>query len=877
MSSSNKESNSNFDQEKFKQYGKRFEYYFDIFYRVMKGLVGLLILLLLVGGALAGGTVIGYFASLVEDAPMPTHAQMQSQIYDYNVKSTLYYADNSMISDVQSDLLRTPVPLEDISPLVIQGVIATEDENFFIHEGIVPKALIRAGVQELSGAPLVTGGSTLTQQLVKQQILSAEVTHSRKAVEILYATHLENAVDKEEILEAYLNVSPFGRNNFGQNIAGIEEAAQGIFGVSPAELNLPQAAFLAGLPKSPISYSPYNQYGEIKEDVSAGIYRQQEVLYSMYREGYIDRETHQEALNYDITADFLARDNENITNPAQSYVYDLVRREAVNVLAKRLMQVDGLSEERIQEILQESRTVPEITEEDSEERKAEKTQLANEINENLDLQNAYMAEADNELVNGGYDVYSTIDPTLHRAVNQKINETQGAFGQEQPYTWKDANGVTHTTQEKYPVQVGGTLIENETGKVLAFVGGRDYEINQANNAFDSRRLSGSVLKPLVVYGPALAEGIVTPATIIPDMKWVLEQPGSRPHDVTNIRETTNQWRDVRHWLTVSQNIPASRLYVQMINDHVDIAQYARSMGFGPEAIGDIEFSRPSTALGGLLRGPTATEIAGAYAAIGNGGVFNSPYIIDRIENTDGEVIYAHEPDPVRVWSEEVNYMLYDILREVTGPIGTGRMVSNYMDFEVDLASKTGTSDNDYDVWYAGVTPNVSLTTWMGYDRQIRLLDYGGLRPSFRNLRNWANIMNVVHDVKPEVLGLNETVPEPDGITSESVLVGTGMKAGEVDLPNGDTIRVGGETKTEIFSEDNVPETTTYDFAQGATEEELEEFWSSRRGRRRRRPSRSNEDENDEQEDEDKDNDEDNEDEEDSSDEKDNEENDENED
>src|SRR5699024_11930730 len=108
-----------------------------------------------------------------------------------------------------------------ISHFILDAIIATEDENFQEHEGIVPKAIIRAGIQEVSGASQVSGGSTLTQQLIKQQILSAEVTHSRKAIEILYALHLENEFEKEEIIEAYMNISPFGRNNNGQNIAGI--------------------------------------------------------------------------------------------------------------------------------------------------------------------------------------------------------------------------------------------------------------------------------------------------------------------------------------------------------------------------------------------------------------------------------------------------------------------------------------------------------------------------------------------------------------------------------------------------------------------------------------------------------------------------------
>lgn len=851
MSSDNKNEHSNFDQEKLKQYGKKFGYYFDIFYRVMKGLIGVVILLLFVGGALAGGTVIGYFASLVEDTPTPTHAEMAAEIHNYNRKSTLYYADNRIISDVQSDLLRTPISIENVSPLIIQGVIATEDENFFVHEGIVPKALIRAGVQELSGAPTVTGGSTLTQQLVKQQILSAEVTHSRKAVEILYATHLENSFEKEEILEAYMNISPFGRNNLGQNIAGVEEAAQGIFGVSASEVNLPQAAYLAGLPQSPITFNPYNQYGEVKEDLSAGIYRQQEVLYSMYREGFIDSETHSEAYNYDIAADFIARESDDNRNPHQSYAYDLVRDEARDILKVKLMQDDGLADERISELLNENRVVTEeMLETDAE--------LAETINNNYEIYNEYHTLAENELINGGYSVHSTIDAPLHNAINQRINDIQGSFGANK--TYEDANGEM---QEAF-VQVASTMIENETGRIMAFVGGRDYEISQHNNAFDTNRLSGSVLKPIFVFGPALAEEIITPATIIPDEAFEVPD-GNSTQPISNIGPTTNRWRDVRHWLTVSQNIPTSRLYMQMLEENINVAQYVRGLGIGSDTITDGDFSNPSSALGGFSRGPTATEIAGAYAAIGNGGVFNTPYVIERIEDANGEVIYQHEPDPTRVWSEEVNYLLYDILRDVTGSIGTARVLPNFTNLNMDLASKTGTSDSDKDVWYAGVTPNVSLTTWMGYGGvQLNLEFSDGWRPSHRNIRNWANIMNVAYDVRPEIIGLNETVQQPSGITSESVLTATGMKAGNVELPNDDTVRASGQTKTEIFASNNVPGTTTYDFAAGASDEELEDFWSDIISSQRN----SNDDDNDDEdsdEDENDSNDEDSSEEEDSED------------
>lgn len=805
MSSDNNNFFSNFDNEKLKKFGSKFSYYFDIFYRVIKAFAGFIALVLAVVVFLGGGAALGYFASLVEEIPTPTQAEMETQINDYNRKSTLYYADNSVISDLRSDLIRTPVNLDNISPLIINAVIATEDENYLIHEGVVPKALVRAAAQELTNASSVSGGSTLTQQLIKQQILSSEVTHSRKAVEILYALHLENHFDKDQILEAYMNVSPFGRNNIGQNIAGIEEAAQGIFGVPASEVNLPQASFLAGLPQSPISYNPYTQSGDIKEDLSAGIYRQQEVLYSMFREGYITQEEYQAALEYDIVADFLQRSDEDENNSSHSYEYDLVESEGRNIIIDLMLEEDGITDE----------------------------QLA----ENPALWDEYYEEADYEMRNSGYKIYSTIDPALHHAIQNRVTETQDQFGQTRTLTSTDDNGETVTTE--FETQVGGTLTENATGRVLAFVGNRSYEYSEFNNAFDSRRHSGSVIKPLITYGPALAENFITPATVIPDTELIVPHGGG--HNIKNFGRTTNDWRDARYWLQISQNIPNTKIYLAMLDEGINPAKYVRALGIGPEAITDDEFGNPSTSLGGYGAGPTPTELAAAYSAIGNGGVFNSPYVIEKIENGNGEVVYEHEANPTRVWSEAVNYILYDMLRDVTTE-GTGRAALQYLDFSTDLASKTGTSDETVDVWFAGVTPKVSLVTWMGYDNQnLSLLDFNGLTPPQRNIRNWSNIMNVAHNVKPEILGVNERISPPadNSVTNESVLASTGMKSGRVSLPNNRTAQISGSTKTEMFVRGNVPGTTTYDFAIGAKPEELADFWSDYVNSQRRRSNNNN--------------------------------------
>src|SRR5690625_6590696 len=159
----------------------------------------------------AGGVGAGYFASLVKDEPIRSYEDMRKDIYNYEETSKLYFANNKYIGDIRSDLHREEIELEDVSELVIQAVLATEDQLFYEHNGIVPKAIVRALYQEVANSDARTGGSTLTQQLIKNQILTNEVSFERKAKEILLAMRLENFFEKDEILEAYLNIISYGR------------------------------------------------------------------------------------------------------------------------------------------------------------------------------------------------------------------------------------------------------------------------------------------------------------------------------------------------------------------------------------------------------------------------------------------------------------------------------------------------------------------------------------------------------------------------------------------------------------------------------------------------------------------------------------------
>src|SRR5699024_2685519 len=236
-----------------------------------------------------GGIGAGYFASLVKDEPIRSYESMEKDIYNYEETSKMYFDNDVYIGDIKSDMHREESDLEDVSDLIIQATKATEDQNFDEHNGVVPKAIVCAVMQEAMDTDVKTGGSTLTQQLIKNQLLTNEVSFDRKAKEILLAMRLENFFTKDQILEAYLNIIPYGREASGQNIAGIETAAQGVFGIDAKDVNLPQAAYLAGLPQSPSAYTPFKNQGGIKDEAAleTGINRMNTVLKRMYDEEYI--------------------------------------------------------------------------------------------------------------------------------------------------------------------------------------------------------------------------------------------------------------------------------------------------------------------------------------------------------------------------------------------------------------------------------------------------------------------------------------------------------------------------------------------------------------------------------------------------------------
>ena len=694
-------------------------------YDVVWNIILFFIIIGAMGIMFAGGVGAGYFASLVKDEPLRDYDEMKSDIYNYEQTSKIYFAGDEYIGDIRAELHREVISLDDISPTVIDAVVATEDQLFYEHNGVVPKAIVRAMYQEFSSSNAKTGGSTLTQQLIKNQILTNEVSFDRKAKEILLAMRLENFFEKDEIMEAYLNIIPYGRDASGQNIAGIEMAAQGIFGEDADDLSIPQAAFIAGLPQNPYAYTPFKANGDVKdeEELAAGITRMETVLKRMYKEEFISEKEYKKAKDYDITKDFAKKAPSSIEKyPA--IVIELEER-ARKILLEQIAKDDGYDME--------------------------------EINENEDLKDEYENLADRALRMNGYHIHSTIDKDMYEAMDKVVKD----------YPYFGPDKTIPETGDVEQEETGAILIENDTRKILAFSPGRDHNATDRANdhAFDTKRSPGSTIKPLLVYGPAMDLGEAQPGSVIAD----IELEGA--YKPKNVSGAFYGLVSAREGLVQSHNVTTVKLY-QEILDKNPAKDYLMKMGYSNLSAEDQE--RPSLAIG-------ATDVSvennvNSFATFGNDGKYEDAYMIEKITDADGETIYEHESDTERVFSKETNYLTIDMMRDVLTEGTASYIPSKLKHGGVDWAGKTGTSQDVKDTWFIGTNPNVTFGTWIGYDTPSSVQCPGcSLSYPQRNQELWTRMVNALSDVDSEIMAPSKSFKQPDNIVTASYCETSGMK------------------------------------------------------------------------------------------------------
>lgn len=743
----------------------------SVFLRTFKLLSNFFYIILLLVFFLGAGLGFGYLASQVESVKVPSKAKLVKEVNTLTRISQINYSNGSLISKIDTDLLRTPVKSDAISDNVKKAVIATEDENFKEHQGVVPKAVFRATIGSLLGVGESSGGSTLTQQLIKQQILGDDPTFKRKTKEIIYALALERYMSKDDILTDYLNVSPFGRNNKGQNIAGVEEAARGIFNVSAKQLTVPQAAYIAGLPQSPIAYSPYRADGRFKskEDLALGLKRAQNVLYNMYRTGVLSKEDYESYRKYDISKDF--RQPETAQSQTHDFLYYSAMEEAQKAMYQYLIKRDKVSSQDLK---------------------------------NDTTKEAYQKLAEQELRLGGYTVKTTINQKVYAAMQTAVQQHGGSLD--------DGTGR---------VEVGNVLLNNETGAVIGFIGGRDYETNQNNHAFDTARSPGSSIKPILAYGPAIDQGIMGSASIVSNYPTTY----SSGQKILHVGDEGTTMMTLQEALNKSWNIPAFWTYQTLLEKGVDVQSYMEKMGYSIP-----EYNIESLPLGGGVE-TTVAQQANGYQTIANGGVYQPYYMIEQITASDGTVVYKHESKPVTVYSKAAASIMSDLLK---GPISSGDTTTfksklgaiNSGLANVDWTGKTGTTENYSDVWLVLSTPQVTLSGWAGHDDNTSLASMTGYN---NNAQYMAQLVNAINQADPNVLGTNRRFGLDGSVIKAEVLKSTGLKPATVNV-NGRSVSLDGDKVTSYWAK-NGPGDTTYKFAIGGTDSDYQKAWASILGSR----------------------------------------------
>ena len=732
----------------------------------IKGVLNTLFILGFIGGLFGAGVALGYGVALFDKAKVPQSEDLVKQVKNISSISEIVYADGSVIASIESDLLRTSVSSEEISDNLKKAIVATEDEHFLEHKGVVPKAVIRATLGTFAGLGSSSGGSTLTQQLIKQQVVGDAPTLARKATEIFDALALERVMGKDEILTAYLNIAPFGRNHKGQNIAGVQQAAEGIFGIDANKLSIPQAAFLAGLPQSPITYSPYENTGELKsdEDLELGLKRAKGVLYNMYRTGALTKEEYDQYKDYNLKQDFLPSGTVNAVS--RDYLYFTAMAEATDRMYDYLVQQDNVSS---QELKKEA------------------------------VQKAYHERAEQELSKGGYKITTTINKKIHNAMQNAV-----------------ANYGRLVDDSTGQPEVGNVLMDNKTGAVLGFVGGRNYQINQNNHAFDTKRSPASTTKPLLAYGIAIDQGLMGSASILSNYPTKF----SNGNPIMYVNSPGTGMMTLGEALNYSWNIPAYWTYRMLREKGVDVKGYMEKMGYEIP-----EYGIESLPMGGGIE-VTVAQHTNGYQTIANNGIYHQKHVISKIESSDGRVIYEFQDKPVQVYSKATATIMQSLLREVI----SSRITSS---FQTDLASinsnlaradwigKTGTTNEDENMWLMLSTPRLTLGGWLGHDDNRPMAKGAG---HYRNAKYMAHLVNAIQEAEPGVWG-NERFNLDSSVTQSQVLRSTGQKPGKVTV-NGKTVDLSGSTVTSYWANKAGAPTTSYHFAIGGSESDYQNAWSS---------------------------------------------------
>lgn len=618
------------------------------------GVIGTILLI----GVVTALIFVCIFAFYVKTCITPS-LDIDLNDFTLNQSSIIYYKDSNgdyqKLTTVKSSENRIWIDGDQIPQHMKDALVAIEDKRFYTHKGVDWFRTAHAALNMFTGGSTF-GGSTITQQLIKNLTQQDDITVQRKLLEIFQALDLEKNYDKDEILEYYLNAVYFGEGCYG-----VQTAAQTYFGKDAKDLSVAEAASIVGITNLPTYYDPFYSVENNKE-------RQENVLREMYKQGYLKKAEYEEAKNEEL--DFVRGENSPSTSNVYSYYEEVVLSDVIGDLAK----AKGISRNAASQLVH----------------------------------------------NVGYEIYACIDKDIQAKVD-----------------------AIYTDPEKLPKTYGSTksqlqsaivIIDQATGEIKALRGGTgDKTINYGlNRATGTTRPPGSSIKPIAVYGPAVEYGLISPSTLVLDKDEKHVQlthtswyPKNSPNSYDGIITITTA-------LQKSKNTVAAQI-VDKLTPSASL-EFLRSR-LGVTSLIDSDADYAAMALGEPHYGITVREMAQAYTALANDGVFTYSRTYTMVKDRSGKIILDNQPQTIQAFSQNTaRTMTYMLNNAATYGTGHESRLSN-----MPVAGKTGTTSANRDRWFCGYTPYYTCAVWTGYDTPETMAFSGNPATQI-----WQKVMSAVH-------------------------------------------------------------------------------------------------------------------------------------
>ena len=696
----------------------------------LKLAIKIIIILFLLLCVIGAGIIAAIFFGLFGDDFEITKEELKigasnSKIVDQN---------GNLIADLSGDEKRKVITLDQMADYLPKAYVAIEDERFYEHDGVDFKRTGGAILNTIFGGDSSYGGSTITQQLVKNITKDDEASGfegiMRKIREWSKAYQVERMISKDQILELYLNILYVGGEG---NLHGVELGAEYYFNKSAKDLDLAECSFLAGINSSPNYYNPYKLYSDTDtEEKRAERIKSKclTVLSKMKELGYVTNEEEYNAAVAKVEAGLPFQKSPS-AEAASNYSY----------------HTDALIEQVIQQVMEEKGMSREI--------------------------------AKNYVYSSGLTIYSTVDANIQSRVEEETKKAKYIVAGRE----KNKDG----SMKNDHTQAAMIIIDYKTGNVLGVSGGLGEKTgSNLNRATQSTRQPGSTIKPIADIAPAIQEKVITAATMYDDVRSDFGG-GYKPKNDGNI--DLGYAINIRYIIAKSKNVPEVKIMKELTPTKA--IDYLRNFGVTSlkkaEEVKDSKDPNAhdeylSLAIGGLLNGISPLEMAAAYGAIANDGAYITPTFYTKVLDSNGNVVLTPNQERRQVISPQNAYIVKSILQE---PVKSG--TATYCAISgMDVAAKTGTTDDSKDRWLCGFTPYYAAACWYGYDTQEEVRWDFGPNPAGEI---WDNVMTDIHKGLPSARFVR-----PEGIVEATVCKETGCLASTGCK----------STYKEIFTSDNMP-------------------------------------------------------------------------